>query len=316
VPALLNDVNPKERTYYQAILQNLFFATLSQEMDKREFRKNGQYFMAHNLYRYRRLLKNPDEVLKLFASIPFMNGGLFECLDKTLGTREKPAYVRIDGFSDRDDNLLKIPNELFFGAEREVDLSAAYGAARYRKAKVCGLIHILERYKFTVAENTPIEEEIALDPELLGKVFENLLAAYNPETGATARKQTGSFYTPREDESLLASLKTKLEAACPSAENTEERLSQLFAYNDQPHQFTPAEVDALIESIDHLKILDPACGSGAFPMGVLHKLVFVLSKLDPRNERWEAKQIAKMDNPIMHACTHRPRSPGNAGVGA
>ena len=268
-------------------------------MDKREFRKDGQHFMAHNLYRYRRLLKNPDAVLKLFASIPFMNGGLFECLDKTLGTREKPDYVRIDGFSDRDDNLLKIPNELFFGAEREVDLSAAYGAARYRRSKVCGLIHILGRYKFTVAENTPIEEEIALDPELLGKVFENLLAAYNPETGATARKQTGSFYTPREivnymvDESLLASLKTKLEAACPSGENTEERLRQLFAYNDQPHQFTPAEVDALIESIDHLKILDPACGSGAFPMGILHKLVFVLSKLDPGNQRWKAQQLAK-----------------------
>jgi type I restriction-modification system DNA methylase subunit len=297
---LLNDVSPQESTYYKAILQNLFFATLNQEMDKREFRKDGQHFMAHNLYRYRRLLKNPDEALKLFAFIPFMNGGLFECLDKTLGTREKPDYIRIDGFSDRNDNSLKMPNELFFGPEREVDLSAAYGAARYRKARVCGLIHILDRYKFTVAENTPIEEEVALDPELLGKVFENLLAAYNPETGATARKQTGSFYTPREivhymvDESLLASLKTKLEAACPSAENSEERLRHLFAYNDQPHQFTTAEVDALIEAIDHLKILDPACGSGAFPMGILHKLVFVLSKLDPGNQRWKARQLAKV----------------------
>ena len=66
----------------------------------------------------------------------------------------------------------------------------------------------LNAYKFTIEENTPIEEDIALDPELLGKVFENLLAYYVPETGATARKQTGSFYTPREivnymvDESL------------------------------------------------------------------------------------------------------------------
>ena len=76
----------------------------------------------------------------------------------------------------------------------------------------------MDRYKFTVAENTPIEEDVALDPELLGKVFENLLAAYNPETGATARKQTGSFYTPRGivhymvDESLIACLQAKLEA--------------------------------------------------------------------------------------------------------
>lgn len=119
----------------------------------------------------------------------------------TLGTKEKPNYVRIDGFSERDDNPLKIPNDLFFGPEREVDLSAAYGAARYHRAKVCGLIHTLDRYKFTVAENTLIEEEIALAPALLGKVFENLLAAYNPATGATARKQTGSFYTQREGES-------------------------------------------------------------------------------------------------------------------
>jgi len=58
-----------------------------------------------------------------------------------------------------------------------------------------GLISILNRYKFTIVENTPIDQEIALDPELLGKVFENLLASYNPETEQTARKQTGSFYT-------------------------------------------------------------------------------------------------------------------------
>jgi hypothetical protein len=62
--------------------------------------------------------------------------------------------------------------------------------------------------------------------ELSGKVFENLLAAYNPETGASARKQTGSFYTPREivnymvDEALIACLKTKLEATFPNSSKT------------------------------------------------------------------------------------------------
>ena len=85
-----------------------------------------------------------------------------------------------------------------------------------RRFKVRGLIHILSSYKFTIAENTPIEEEVALDPELLGKVFENLLAAYNPETKKSARKQTGSYYTPREivnymtDESLVVYLKNEL----------------------------------------------------------------------------------------------------------
>jgi hypothetical protein len=235
----------------------------------------------------------------LFATIPFLNGGLFECLDKTLGTKEEPVYIRIDGFSDRDDNPLNVSNDLFFGSEKEVDLSQAYGDNKFKKARVRGLIHTFDHFKFTIEENTPIEEEIALDPELLGKVFENLLAAYNPETGATARKQTGSFYTPREivnymvDESLIAHLKTKIEDTFPRAPGAEKRLRHLLAYNEENHQSTPQEVEVLIAAIDRAKILDPACGSGAFPMGILHKLVFILGKLDPGNEHWKAKQVGK-----------------------
>jgi len=81
---------------------------------------------------------------------------------------------------------------------------------------VPGLIDLFERYKFTVEENTPLEEEAALDPELLGKVFENLLASYNEDTKTTARNKSGSFYTPREvvdfmvDEALVAWLLPKL----------------------------------------------------------------------------------------------------------
>ena len=60
------------------------------------------------------------------------------------------------------------------------------------------LYKILNKYKFTIDENTPVDQEIALDPELLGQTLENLLAAYNPETKHTTRNQTGSFYTPRE----------------------------------------------------------------------------------------------------------------------
>jgi adenine-specific DNA-methyltransferase len=299
LPELLVDLNPKESTYYKAILQNLFFATLNQEMGKREFRKTGQNFMAHNVYRYRSLLKSPNELLNLLAQIPFMNGGLFECLDKTLGTKENPQYIRIDGFSDRDDNVLKIPNSLFWGPEKVVDLSEAYGEAKYSASRVAGLVRIFDRYKFTITENTPLDEEIALDPELLGKVFENLLAAYNPETGATARKQTGSFYTPREivnymvDESLISSLRAQIKNALPKAPEVEERLRQLMAYSDEPHQFADDEVTALIYAIDRLRILDPACGSGAFPMGILHKLVYVLTKLDPGNQRWKERQLVK-----------------------
>ena len=249
----------------------------------------------------------------------------------------------MDGFSDRNDNPLHVPNELFFSEERTVDLSEAYGT-NGRRHKVRGLIHILSSYKFTIAENTPIEEEVALDPELLGKVFENLLAAYNPETEATARKQTGSYYTPREivnymtDESLIAYLKNQIvvhseaqnifsvitppsqldftkqadpvqtelgvEAVSLSDEQKseiEKKLRELFAYNDKPHRFDEAETEMLIRSIDTLKILDPAVGSGAFPMGVLHRLVFILGKLDPGNEQWKQRQIARVESTIDRA---------------
>lgn len=67
----------------------------------------------------------------------------------------------------------------------------------------------------------------------------------------------------------------------------------MFAYTDEGHQFTPDEVAALIDAIDALKMLDPACGSGAFPMGILHKLVFILRKLDPNNVRWKQQQLAR-----------------------
>jgi hypothetical protein len=276
-------------------------------MDKRAWAREEQNFMAHTLYRHKECFHKPGETLDLFKNIPFLNGGLFECLDKDLGDGAEPRYVRIDGFSRRLDSQPIVPDFLFFGPERQVDLSADYGDAKYKRTTVRGLIHTFNRYRFTIMENTPLDQEVALDPELAGKVFENLLAAYNPETGATARKQTGSFYTPREivdymvDEALIAYLKTRLETARPSATEVEQRLRRLFAYNDQPHKFSVPEVDALIAAIDGLKALDPAVGSGAFPMGILHKLVFILGKLDPRNEKWKERQVQRVRDAITTA---------------
>ncbi len=305
---LLTSLDAQENTYYKAILQNLFFATLNQEMNtsekpnNRKFRGEGrQHYNITSLYRYKRYFRDPEAALGLFEAIPFLNGGLFECLDKPDPTDAK-IILRVDGFSDRDDNPLCVPNELFFSEPQSVNLNAVYGTKNSRYT-VRGLIHILNRYKFTIAENTPIEEEVALDPELLGQVFENLLAAYNPETGTTARKQTGSFYTPREivnymvDESLIAYFQNAVRSRaihCPS----KTKLRHLLAYNDEPHQFTDTEVVHLITAIDTLKILDPACGSGAFPMGILHKLVFLLGKLDPRNAQWRQRQIDRVQAAI------------------
>ena len=283
-------------SYYKAILQNLFFATLNQEIDNRGFRttpKTGMSpdMMAHGRWRYESLFVDPQAAGELFAGAPFLNGGLFECLDKREHGRGKIAE-RIDGFSDRKDNQLRLANDLFFGETREVDLREFLDDGA--KKDVRGLIRILESYKFTLAENTPIERDVALDPELLGRVFENLLAAIDPDTGRTARKMSGSFYTRREiveymvDEALVVCLTERLGDAV-----AESDLRALFSRGESTIPFSSAQTDKIISAIDNLKIIDPAVGSGAFPMAVLDKLVIALEKLDPDNEKWKNRQIER-----------------------
>ena len=277
---LKEDVFDSGDSYYRAVLQNLFFATLNTEIDKRRFstqtRKDHRNF---SVYRYESQMDDSDRLLELFAETPFINGGLFDCLDTF--TETGGGGCRIDCFSDRQYRKLSIPNRLFFDEEQ-------------------GLIPLLEHYKFTVEENTPIDQEVALDPELLGRVFENLLAAINPETGETARKMTGSYYTPRAivdymvEEALIATLSQKCQ---PSEDNEiawDERLRYLFDYaqmfDDASVWFDDRETVDIVKTISEFKILDPAVGSGAFPMGVLHKLTLALRRLDPDNNRWEALQ--------------------------
>ncbi|HZL42412.1 MAG TPA: hypothetical protein VFD66_03955, partial [Verrucomicrobiae bacterium] len=195
----------KQGRYYKAILQNLFFATLNTPIEERKFRSARSYqgknkhYGDQRYFRHVALFHEKAPVEELYKTIPFLNGGLFEMLDEIPGrgddsiTEEK----RVDGFSDVADKQPLVPDFLFFGDERRVpELSALLGESTAPKAR--GLLKIFRDYKFTIEENTPLEQDIALDPELLGRAFENLLAAVNPETGTVARKSTGSFYTPRE----------------------------------------------------------------------------------------------------------------------
>ena len=288
----------KESKYYKAILQNLFFAMLNSPitpegkntLTERHFRKGRGDFDNNKLMRYENMFKNPQLFVDLAnRTVPFLNGGLFDCLD------EKDKGMYYDGFSDREiiQKHLIIPDYLFFGEEvgRNIDLSEYYGDANKKKVSARGIIDILKRYNFTVEENTPFDQEVSLDPELLGKVFENLLASYNPETQTTARKQTGSFYTPREivqymiDESLLAHLKRTV------GEELEEEYRKLLSYSDEDVNLTDEQRLKIMQSLYDCKILDPACGSGAFPMGILQQMVHILNRIDPDNEQWKEMML-------------------------
>ena len=302
VDAILNYNDKTGSTYYKTILQNLFFATLNTKMRKddsksrvfvEDAQKNGYIsdaYLQQGYYRYSRFIKDKEKFLREFENIPFLNGGLFECLDKKIDGKE----VRIDCFSDnaKNETRLKVPDEIFF-CEEEVEANLSAFLGNNNKRKVRGLLPILKSYNFTTDENTPVDEEIALDPELLGKVFENLLASYNPETAVTARKATGSYYTPREivDYMVTESLVMHLTDTLGNDPATIEKLKRLFSYSDDTNPFNAEETESIVSSIEKIKILDPACGSGAFPMGILHKLVLALHKLDPQNTKWKKRLI-------------------------
>lgn len=280
--------------YYKAILQNLFFAMLnspittegSTELTKRHFRSGRGDYDNNKLMRYEDYFINPQLFVDLAnKTVPFLNGGLFDCLD------DKDNGMYLDGFSDRETvrNKLAVPDFLFFGEEvgKDIDLSEWYGDKNKKKVSARGIIDILKRYNFTVEENTPFDKEVSLDPELLGKVFENLLASFNPETQTTARKQTGSFYTPREivqymvDESIVAHLKRTV------GEELEPKFRQLLQYTDDLVDLTDEQRKQIMQSLYECKILDPACGSGAFPMGILQQMVHILGRIDSENKQWK-----------------------------
>lgn len=280
--------------YYKGILQNLFFAMLNSPItpegkdtiSERRFRNGRGDYDNNKLMRHEDLFINPGKFVELANKyVPFLNGGLFDCLD------DKDKGIYIDAFTDRKviSDQLVIPDFLFFGDEvgKNIDLSEWYGDKKKKKVSARGIIDILKRYNFTVEENTPFDQEVSLDPELLGKVFENLLAAYNPETQTTARKQTGSFYTPREivqymvDESLVAHLKRIV------GEDLEPEYRKLIQYTDEELNLTNDQKRQIMQSLYDCKVLDPACGSGAFPMGMLQQMVHILGQLDPNNEQWK-----------------------------
>ncbi len=294
---ILLDFEPMSMTssnYYQAILQNLFFATLNRPIKTVTYDKKGNEIIERRCfatlkgkpdvkskYRYQEQFKiSEDKILSLFEFIPFINGGLFECLDKNKGSDGVEKAYYHDGFSrsitienGRYTKRAFIPNKLFFDPKD-------------------GILSIFKRYNFTVEENSPNEQQIALDPELLGKVFENLLGVYNPETHDTARKESGSFYTPREIVNYMVD--RSLEAYLGNTDEVKALFKEDFEYDESQKEF----YDEVIAKLKTIKVLDPACGSGAFPIGMLNRIVEILENLKAEGTKYDLK-LQIMENCIF-----------------
>lgn len=195
---------------------------------------------------------------EIYNQIPYLNGGLFS-------PHHDDQYKFSPSTQTGQYGQVTIPNEWFNDFYK-----------------------ILNEYNFTVDENTAYDIELSIDPEMLGRIFENLLAEINPETGENAKKSTGSFYTPRDivdymaDNSILEYLETKTEI-------NEVKLKALISYSkDDDHLavFDNQEKKKIINALYTFTILDPACGSGAFPIGMLQKIVYILQEIDPEANLW------------------------------
>ena len=191
-----------------------------------------------------------DEKYK-FESVPYLNGGLFEAK-----TDDYYKPNQLDPI-DRQNILLKIPN-----------------------TQIQDIFSLFDEYYFTIDENTSTEQEIGVDPEMMGRIFENFILN---------RSSTGSFYTPREivDYMVTSSLKEVLK----TKEIPSNVVENLFddKYWNATEAFRKDFGHKIVASLKSLKILDPACGSGAFPMGVLQKLTEIIHHLEPEKSLYEIK---------------------------
>ena len=204
----------------------------------------------------------------LNCRIPFLNGGLFEPL----------------GDYDWRKTDISIPNERFSNPDRTD--AGDIGT---------GIFDVFDRYNFTVNEAEPLEKEVAIDPEMLGKVFENLLEVKE-------RKSKGSFYTPREivhymcQESLINYLNTSLNSDRMTVPRDE---IEIFVHSgDQTASYEAARLEGtsyqrklpknietharvLDDKLADIAVCDPAIGSGAFPVGMMQEIVRARTALTP-----------------------------------
>lgn len=216
---------------------------------------------------YEALAKERDEdyYSRFECRIPFLNGGLFD----PIGNYD---WVNTD---------INLPQDIFSNGRKTKDGDIGDG-----------ILDIFDRYNFTVKEDEPLEREVAVDPEMLGKVFENLLEIKD-------RKSKGTYYTPREivnymcEESVANYLATELDGRV-SRDDVEQliKIGESVAEHEATYvakkendpdyagryaQVLPPSVEEFADAIDRklatIKVCDPAIGSGAFPVGMMNVIV-------------------------------------------
>ena len=251
------DIGDLESTdYYHARLEPLFFLTLN--IPKNERAQELTKFLKQSK---KSISKGNQEFISTDLKTPYLNGGLFEPHEN-------------DHFGS---SVLNFPTGYFVRLYEHFD-----------------------SYNFTTDESSPEYEQVAIDPEMLGKVFESLLATQIDGTGEQARQATGAFYTPRNivsymcTEGVRSILNQKLKRIPKIADAIDALLDTSDAQwatggTNSKRDALKGNTKEILKELQNIKIYDPACGSGAFPMGMLQLLVKLHQRLTSQNDTYKIK---------------------------
>jgi hypothetical protein len=253
----------QKHLFTQKLFNRLMFIAFVQKKGWLEFDGSGDYFKAlwqdykkaksqpaGNFYRDRLShlffagLNDPDKqgdekLIKLIGNVPYLNGGLFE----------EDASEMVPGIVVPDRAIEDILTKLF------------------------------DRFNFTVSESTPLDVDVAVDPEMLGKVFEKL---------CTARKDSASYYTPKPIVSFMCreALKGYLVSQLtePGVTNVDELRATVAQFVDCHDAKGLKNPELVLDALRRVKTCDPACGSGAYLLGMLHELLALRQCLSARTQ--------------------------------
>ena len=184
------------------------------------------------------------EARRLIGDVPFLNGGLFDMTDQD-------ARISI---AVPDECLSEVFTKLF------------------------------DRFNFTVMESTPFDMEVAVDPEMLGKVFEELV---------TGRHDSGAYYTPRPVVSFMCREALKGYLAGQDIGLGAEAIAR-FVDDRDPSGITPIAARRVSDALDEVKVVNPACGSGAYLLGMMQELVELQTILYSDQLRNDARSLYEM----------------------
>ncbi|MBL7149722.1 MAG: N-6 DNA methylase, partial [Candidatus Cloacimonetes bacterium] len=240
----------KADEYTETIFNRVFFLYFIQ---KKGYLENDPDFIFKNFVNIGSKNYYSDFIIPLFErisikeknpepeKIPFLNGGLFE-------------------FNDDEKNI-KIENNIF-----EVILKGLF-----------------EKYNFTVREDTELEKEVAIDPEMLGTIFERLILGLEQNKYKDipdARRVTGSYYTPKFVVSFMVKQSLLNDLIFYKTLKLQKNKTKELVFNLKTEQLTETELRKIKERLIDIRIVDPAVGSGAYPVGILLKIVEIIEAID------------------------------------